>query len=59
MPKLNIALCFPFRRIKITKQTVGESANKTIIRAIPGKRFKPVSHLCGKSFICSQLEIIA
>ena len=48
MSELSIAPYFPFRRIKITKQTVDESASKAIVKAVPDKRFKPVCHICGQ-----------
>ena len=48
MSELTIAPYFPFRRIKITKQIIEESANKAIINVIPDKRFKPVCHSCGE-----------
>jgi len=51
MSELSIAPYFPFRRIKITKQIVDESANKAIIKAVPDKRFKPVCHLCGQKVL--------
>lgn len=48
MSELSISPYFPFRRIKITKQTVDEPASKAIVKAVPDKRFKPVCHLCGQ-----------
>ncbi len=48
MSELSIAPYFPFRRIKIIKQIVEESANKAIIKVVPDQRFKPVCHSCGE-----------
>lgn len=43
-----IAPYFPFRRIKITGQSVALAARVARIQAALDKRFQPVCHLCGK-----------
>ena len=43
-----IAPYFPFRRIKIIKQTVLTDINKVYIHTESDKRFNPVCHRCGK-----------
>ena len=48
MSGLSITPYFPFRRIRILKQAVKKTANKTVIDAVPDKRFHPVCHLCGQ-----------
>ena len=48
MSELSIAPYFPFRRIKIVKQTVNKIASKAVINTVPDKRFKPVCHVCGQ-----------
>ncbi len=48
MSGISISPCFPFRRIKITKQAVDPAATKAVIDVIPDQRFGPVCHLCGK-----------
>jgi len=48
MSELSIAPYFPFRRIKIVKQGVDETASKAFITIVPDKRFHPVCHLCGQ-----------
>jgi transposase len=47
MSELNIARYFPFRRIKIIKQLVNDTASEAVIHVVPDKRFQPVCHLCG------------
>ncbi len=44
----SIAPYFPFRRIKIVKQTVTGQAAEAHIRVKPDKRFQPICHGCGK-----------
>jgi hypothetical protein len=48
MSGISIAPYFPFRRIKITKQTLEPAATKALIDVVPDKRFQPVCHLCGQ-----------
>jgi transposase len=48
MSSISISPYFPFRRIKITKQSVDAAATKALIDVVPDKRFQPVCHLCGK-----------
>jgi transposase len=47
MSDLTISRYFPFRRIKIVKQSVDCDANKALIEIYPHRRFKPVCHQCG------------
>ena len=51
MSEISIAPYFPFRRIKITKQTVNKTASKAVINAVPDKRFHPICHLCGQKVL--------
>lgn len=44
----SIAPYFPFRRIKIAKQTLEPGATKAVIDVVPDQRFQPVCHMCGK-----------
>ena len=55
MSELSIAPYFPFRRIKIIKQAVNQTADRAHIDVAPDKRFHPVCHLCGQkvSFVHS------
>ena len=48
MSTLNIALYFPFRRIKIVQQDVDAEAISAHIQAQPDKRFQPICHNCGR-----------
>ena len=48
MSELSIASYFPFRRIKIVKQTVTPEATGTYIQVQPDKRFQPICHGCGQ-----------
>ncbi len=48
MSVLSIAPYFPFRRIKITDQTVTSDVTGTHIQAEPDKRFQPICHGCGQ-----------
>jgi hypothetical protein len=48
MSELSISPYFPFRRIKIVKQAVNNTASSAVINAVPDKRFHPVCHLCGQ-----------
>ena len=43
-----IASYFPFRRIKIIKQTVFADASESRLVAQPSKRYRPVCHGCGQ-----------
>jgi len=51
MSELSISPYFPFRRIKIVKQTINKSASKSVINVVPDKRFNPVCHLCGQKVL--------
>lgn len=48
MSGISISPYFPFRRIKITKQTLEPGATKAVIDVVPDQRFQPVCHICGK-----------
>ena len=48
MSVLSIAPYFPFRRIKIVKQTVFPNAGEARIKVEPDKRFQPICHFCGQ-----------
>jgi transposase len=48
MSGISISPYFPFRRIKITKQAVNDTATKALIDVVPDRRFQPICHLCGK-----------
>jgi transposase len=48
MSELSIAQYFPFRRIKIIRQIVDDTASNAFIHVVPDKRFRPVCHLCGR-----------
>ena len=47
MSVLSIAPYFPFRRIKIIKQTIHSDINEARINVEPDKRFSPICHRCG------------
>jgi len=51
MSEVSITPYFPFRRIKITKQTINKTASKAVINAVPDKRFHPICHLCGQKVL--------
>jgi len=48
MSTISIAPYFPFRRIKITNQTVTPEATAAHIHLQPDKRFQPICHGCGQ-----------
>ena len=48
MSGLSIAPYFPFRRIKIVKQSLLPDISEARIHAEPDKRFHPICHCCGK-----------
>jgi transposase len=48
MSNITITPYFPFRRIKIVKQSVLPDASETRISAEPDKRFQPICHYCGQ-----------
>ena len=48
MSEISIAPYFPFRRIKIVKQTVFPNASEARIKVEPDKRFRPICHFCGQ-----------
>lgn len=48
MSAISISPYFPFRRIKIAKQAVNDTATKALIAVVPDRRFQPICHRCGK-----------
>ena len=48
MSSLSIACYFPFRRVRITRQSVAAKADMAMIDVVPDKRFRPICHACGK-----------
>jgi len=46
MSALSIAAYFPFRRVRITGQSVGAEADIAMIDIVPDKRFRPLCHDC-------------
>jgi hypothetical protein len=48
MSTLSIAAYFPFRRVRITRQSVAAQADLAMIDVVPDERFRPVCHACGK-----------
>jgi transposase len=48
MSGISISPYFPFRRIKIVKQTVQPDATRAVINVVPDQRFQPVCHVCGR-----------
>jgi len=48
MSSLSIACYFPFRRVRITRQSVAAKADLSMIDVVPNKRFRPMCHACGK-----------
>jgi len=47
MSTLSIAAYFPFRRVRITGQSVGSEADIAMIDVEPDRRFRPRCHECG------------
>ncbi len=50
MSSLSIANYFPFRRVRITRQSVAAEADLSMISVVPNKCFRPICHACGKPF---------
>lgn len=48
MSSLSITSYFPFRRVRITGQSVAAKADLAMIDVVPNKRFHPICHACGK-----------
>jgi len=48
MSSLSIADYFPFRRVRITGQSVAAQADLAVINVAPDQRFRPICHACGK-----------
>jgi len=48
MSTLSIAAYFPFRRVRISGQSVAAQADLAMIDVVPDKRFQPVCHACGR-----------
>lgn len=48
MSGISISPYFPFRRIKIIKQAVNDTATKALIDVAPDLRFEPICHQCGR-----------
>lgn len=49
MSGISISPYFPFRRIKIAKQAVNDTATEALIDVVPDRRFQPICHRCGKA----------
>ena len=47
MSDLSISRYFPFRRVKITGQSVWVEEKLAMINVEPDQRFTPICHLCG------------
>lgn len=47
MPTRSIAAYFPFRRVRIVGQSVGDEADIAMIDVVPDRRFRPLCHDCG------------
>ena len=47
MSNLSIRMYFPFRRVKITKQSVLPEHRLAMINMEPNRRFRPICHICG------------
>lgn len=47
MSKLSVTAYFPFRRVKITHQSVDTEASHAHVHVEPDMRFQPVCHQCG------------
>lgn len=48
MSTLSIAPYFPFRRIRIIKQSIVQEGRQAHIEVTPNKRFQPICHRCGQ-----------
>ena len=51
MSGVTISAYFPFRRIKIIKQAVNQTADRAHIDVAPDQRFQPICHLCGQKVL--------
>ena len=47
MSSLSIAAYFPFRRVRISGQSVGAEADLTVIDVVPDRRFRAICSRCG------------
>ena len=47
MSSMSIALYFPFRRVKITRQSVAEPGDLAWLSAEPDQRYQPICYVCG------------
>jgi len=47
MSTLSITNYFPFRRVRIVRQSVSPKTTRAWIRVVPDKRFHPICHRCG------------
>jgi len=57
MSSLSIAAYFPFRRARISGQSVGAQGDLAMIDLIPDKRFRPICHQCGSIGTIQQREV--
>ena len=48
MSGVTISSYFPFRRVKIIKQTVNQTTDRAHIDVVPDQRFQPICHQCGQ-----------
>ena len=49
MSSLSIAVYFPFRRVRIARQSVAAQGDLAVIDVVPDGRFHPVCHACGQA----------
>ena len=48
MSSLSIARYFPWRRMKVTGQSVSDESRSALVKLAPDRRFRPLCHKCGQ-----------
>ena len=57
MSTVSIAAYFPFRRVRISRQSVAAEADLAVIDVVPDRRFRPICYRCGSTGRIQQREI--
>ena len=57
MSTLSIAAYFPFRRVRICRQSVAAEVDMAVIDVVPDRRFRPICHRCGSTGSVQQWEV--
>jgi len=57
MSTVSIAAYFPFRRVRICRQSVAAEADLAVIDVVPDRRFRPICYRCASTRRIQQRDI--